>query len=180
MALDRLAFGARPGDVERVRAMGVDRWIQQQLSPERIPDADVERRVADLKVMKLSSAELMANYPGTKMLLRQNGMLKAKVSDKERKELLRRSLAQGHGRARDVYDQLAADRLLRATYSERQLQEVMVDFWSNHFNVFAHKENAQWYLPSFDRDVIRPHAAIIGREPSASMARAIPEGVTEV
>src|SRR5689334_5193035 len=62
MALDRLAFGARPGEVERVRAMGVDAWIRQQLEPERIADADVERRVAELQVPKQSTAQLFATY----------------------------------------------------------------------------------------------------------------------
>ena len=64
----------------------------------------------------------------------------------------------GGERPREVYLQLAADRLLRATYSEKQLQETMVDFWSNHFNVYARKNVSQWFLPAFDREVIRPHA----------------------
>jgi uncharacterized protein (DUF1800 family) len=54
--------------------------------------------------------------------------------------------------------ELHASRILRAVYSERQLQEVMVDFWTNHFNVFAGKGADRWLLPGFDRDTIRPHA----------------------
>ena len=54
--------------------------------------------------------------------------------------------------------ELQASRILRAVYSERQLQEVMVDFWSNHFNVFAGKGADRWYMTSYDRDVIRPNA----------------------
>src|SRR5688572_26601465 len=54
--------------------------------------------------------------------------------------------------------ELQASRILRATYSERQLQEVMVDFWTNHFNVFSGKGADRWLMTSYDRDTIRPHA----------------------
>src|SRR6185295_9593941 len=57
-----------------------------------------------------------------------------------------------------VVAELNASRILRAVYSERQLQEVMVDFWTNHFNVFAQKGADRWFLTSYDRDVIRPNA----------------------
>jgi uncharacterized protein (DUF1800 family) len=54
--------------------------------------------------------------------------------------------------------ELQASRILRAVYSERQLQEVMVDFWTNHFNVFAGKGADKWLLTAYDRETIRPHA----------------------
>ena len=77
----------------------------------------------------------------------------------ERRQALAKAYREmGGERPREVYLQLAADRLLRATYSEKQLQETMVDFWSNHFNVYARKNVSQWFLPAFDREVIRPHA----------------------
>jgi uncharacterized protein (DUF1800 family) len=160
MALDRLAFGARPGDVERVRAMGVDAWIQRQLYPERIPDSDVERRVAGLEVPKMSTAQLFEKYPNPAMILAQEGISRKDAKDDAqlKQKLVREFRDKGYGRPRDVYLELGADRLLRATYSERQLQEVMVDFWSNHFNVYAKKNVVQWYLPTYDREVIRPHA----------------------
>jgi uncharacterized protein (DUF1800 family) len=165
MVLDRLAFGARPGEVEKLRAMGVEAWIGRQLHPESIPDGDLERRIAGLEVPRMSTAELFAKYPNPAMLLAQSGqsrkqLLADKDGDKEqlKRELVREYRDKGYGRPREVYTQLATDRLLRATYSERQLQEVMVDFWSNHFNVYAKKNVLQWYLPAFDRDVIRPHA----------------------
>jgi len=163
MALDRLAFGARPGEVEKVRAMGVDAWIQRQLYPERIPDADVERRVAGLQVPKMSTAQLFEKYPNPAMILAQEGLRRKDAKGDEDKDALKRRLIReyqdkGYGRPREVYGELATDRLLRATYSERQLQEVMVDFWSNHFNVYAKKNVVQWYLPTYDREVIRPHA----------------------
>src|SRR5205807_7294024 len=57
-----------------------------------------------------------------------------------------------------IVGELQASRILRAVYSERQLQEVMVDFWTNHFNVFAGKGADRWLLVSYDRDTIRPNA----------------------
>jgi uncharacterized protein (DUF1800 family) len=175
LVLDRLAFGARPGEVERVRAMGVDAWIARQLRPESIDDADVERRVAGLRVPKMSTAELFASYPNPNMLLRQAGVAKGKGEGEDReqlkRELVREAREKGYRRPREVYNELATDRLLRATYSERQLQEVMVDFWSNHFNVYAKKNVSQWYLPAFDRDTIRPHALGNFRELLLATAR---------
>jgi uncharacterized protein (DUF1800 family) len=64
----------------------------------------------------------------------------------------------GLQRPQRIIAELQASRILRAVYSERQLQEVMVDFWTNHFNVFAGKGADRWLLPAYDRDTIRPHA----------------------
>src|SRR6185503_11864201 len=60
--------------------------------------------------------------------------------------------------ANQILPQIAANRVLRAVYSERQLQEVMVDFWQNHFNVFSGKAAVRWYIPSYERDVLRKNA----------------------
>ena len=49
-------------------------------------------------------------------------------------------------------------KLARAVVSERQLDEVMVDFWENHFSVYSGKGQTRLFLASYDRDVIRPHA----------------------
>src|SRR6185312_11156652 len=57
-----------------------------------------------------------------------------------------------------VQGELTQAKLLRAIYSERQLDEVMTDFWMNHFNVFINKGADRYMLTSYERDVIRPHA----------------------
>src|SRR6185369_5501608 len=64
----------------------------------------------------------------------------------------------GLQRPERIITELQASRILRAVYSERQLQEVMVDFWTNHFNVFANKGADRWLLTAYDRDTIRPYA----------------------
>lgn len=177
--LNRLGFGARPGDVERVKAMGVEKYIEQQLNPENIADAVAESKIRDLPVFNLTTAELYENYPQPGRLLRQlqaRGMLPAEMSDegamnnqnplpanplaneKYRKVIQEYYRENGLQQPQRIVAELQASRILRAVYSERQLQEVMVDFWTNHFNVFAGKGADRWLLPSYDRDTIRPKA----------------------
>ena len=124
-ALNRLAFGARPGDVEQVMRIGVDRWIDQQLRPERIADRSFPA-IADPKLPSRESRR-----------------------DDEAKKELRRE-------ARRTIEQLTSQRILRAAESERQLNEVMADFWLNHFNVFAGKGLDRYLIAGYERDTIRP------------------------
>jgi uncharacterized protein (DUF1800 family) len=226
--LNRLAFGARPGDAERVRKLGVEKYIEQQLHPELIDDAAAEARLTSLEVLKMSNGELLAKYPQPNFLIKQmqregklpsdlkdlrdnrktpadaasasaaNKQMDAGTSmiappaqpnaqaatnpsanaqgampnavnpnapaaiDPNRAEY-RQAVAEfyrEHGlqQPQRVTAELQASRIMRAVYSERQLQEVMVDFWTNHFNVYAPKGADRWFLVSYDRDVIRPHA----------------------
>jgi uncharacterized protein (DUF1800 family) len=194
--LNRLGFGARPGDVERVRALGVENYIRQQLNPASIADEAAEAKVRNLPVLSMSTAELYAKYPNPGLLLRElqrqgklpgdlaqlrderNGVAAqpAKDSDamsetaaKSGDEMKAPDRTEYRRAIRDYYvknnlrppqqlmQELHASRILRAVYSERQLQEVMVDFWTNHFNVFAGKGVDRWLLVSYDRDTIRPH-----------------------
>src|SRR5256714_1133942 len=213
--LNRLGFGARPGDVERVKAIGVDKYIEQQLFPEKIDDTASEARLRNLETLKMSTAELYEKYPQPGQLLRQlqrrdalpadlaaardnrvkGGANAGPINNSQQKP---GEMAAGEMKANDantpvnnvaannnaadpmnnaeyrraVYEcykennlrpaqfltgELQMSRILRAVYSERQLQEVMVDFWTNHFNVFAAKGADRWVLISYDRDTIRPH-----------------------
>ncbi|HEU5258051.1 MAG TPA: DUF1800 domain-containing protein [Vicinamibacterales bacterium] len=120
--LNRLTFGPRPGDVEKVRAIGLAAWIDQQLHPERIDDAAITGLLPALEPPPASADP----------------------------QELRRF-------ARQQIQSLAGEKILRATYSERQLQEVLVDFWFNHFNVYAGKGRTAEYLAQYEREAIRPH-----------------------
>jgi uncharacterized protein (DUF1800 family) len=248
-ALNRLTFGPRPGDVERIQAMGVEHWIDQQLHPERIEDGALEARLASFRTLKMNNHELFEEFPSGEMIkqvaegkraLPTNPMervvyqaqLDEYAQKQERKaedgagvtrqaeatstldrtgggnwtyaqekiqQLLdmqpdqrmatvlqmpadeqRTLLASLRGKRDDflegmkpreretllalnnprqvVNDELIQAKLLRAIYSERQLQEVMDDFWFNHFNVFIGKGADRYLLTSYERDVIRPHA----------------------
>ena len=178
--LNRLGFGARPGDVERVKKVGLDKYIDQQLNPSSIDDSLAEAKVKGLDINNMSTAEIFAKYPNPGALLRQlNGGKQAQannadaaknappndpdqMTDQERRER-QQELAKLYREydlkpAGQLLPQIVANRVLRAVYSERQLQEVMVDFWQNHFNVFAGKAAVRWYIPSYERDVLRKYA----------------------
>ena len=169
--LNRLGYGARPGDVARVKAMGLENYINQQLNPDKIADTVAENKLKDLNVLNMTTAELYEKYPQPGQLVRQlqaRGKLPAEMgegNDKNPRENpeYRRMIQEyykenGLEQPQRIIAELQASRILRAVYSERQLQEVMVDFWTNHFNVFANKGADRWLLPAYDRDTIRPHA----------------------
>ena len=253
-ALNRLTFGPRAGDVQKVTAMGVDNWIEQQLHPEKIDDAALEARLAPYRTLKMNTQEIVKNFPPPQLL---KAAAEGKIplpSDPEERAIYKaaieryqqkKNIAQNNNNAADngtgnnddagkrgrkmdpetrMYaemkaeellnmepeqrmevmlkmppDELAAmarsmneqerqrfsegltpkdretlmalaapqrvveteltqGKLLRAIYSERQLDEVMTDFWMNHFNVFINKGADRYMLTSYERDVIRPHA----------------------
>ncbi|HZP49497.1 MAG TPA: DUF1800 domain-containing protein [Vicinamibacterales bacterium] len=141
--LNRIAFGPRPGDIERVQAMGLDRYIDQQLHPERLPDRDVEPRLAPLTTLRMSSRAIAETIEQPQIDAR-----KAKKAGEEPTPADRK--------ANSVVLELSEQKVLRAIYSERQLQEVLTDFWFNHFNVDARKGPVRFMLPEYERDVIRP------------------------
>src|SRR5580658_4490900 len=247
-ALNRLTFGPRPGDVDHVLAIGVDKWIDQQLHPEKIDDSALDARLTQFRTLRMDTREIVENFPSEQMIkavadgkqsLPSDPLKRAvyqaqleryqdkedrkqqtavagadKVADDERarhqqeraaadekiEELLdlptdqrmktvlkmspedQRALSGAlQGDKRDefmegmnprqretvealdhpqqvVNNELVEGKLLRAIYSNRQLQEVMTDFWFNHFNVFIGKGVDHYLLTSYERDVIRPHA----------------------
>jgi uncharacterized protein (DUF1800 family) len=163
--LNRIGYGARPGEVERVAAMGIPTYIERQLHPERIPDPEIDRRLAGLETLTMTSRELAERYfvPALKerrARRRANaGNDTETMEDQLARRLVRRS--PGEGGPRRVLAELGEQRLLRAVYSERQLKEVLVDFWFNHFNVFAGKGPDRIYVTEYERDVIRPR--VLGR-----------------
>ena len=254
-ALNRLAFGPRPGDVERVSVTGVEEWIDQQLHPEKIDDHDLEVRLTPFRTLRMDTRELVENFPPPQVIKaiaegrqslpsdstrravyqaqleryqekkerrqeatntdpaaasgklpqmseeertrrredRLYGDIKAEElldlpPDERMKAILKMSPEDLHAietslkgdkgsefmegmkpQQREtlmalnnpqqvVTNELIQGKLLRAIYSDRQLEEVMTDFWFNHFNVFIGKGADRYLLTSYERDVIRPHA----------------------
>ena len=244
-ALERLTFGPRPGDIEKVLAAGVDNWVQQQLDPAQIPDPALENKLTQYRTLRMQPRELAQAFPTAQMVReaaekkrpmpsdpiqyglwevlidkyneQQKGNSAAqnatdaaaqKVEEDVRKDAAahladmllalpkanrmstlmklplsdRRALAQyvpNEARVKLLVDFSPAERevflamngptavvvaelqqakTLRAIYSERQLEEVMTDFWFNHFNVFINNDQDQYFVTSFVRDVIRPYA----------------------
>jgi uncharacterized protein (DUF1800 family) len=181
--LNRLGFGARPGDVEKIKAIGLQKYIDQQLNPAAINDSVAEAKVKNLEVFNLTTAEVFAKYPNPGALLRQlEGGRQAQANAQNRnvanptmppadpEQMTADERRERQQKIQELYrkydlrpanqmlPQIVTNRVLRAVYSERQLQEVMVDFWQNHFNVFSGKAAVRWYIPSYERDVLRKNA----------------------
>jgi uncharacterized protein (DUF1800 family) len=253
-ALNRLTFGPHPGDIDQVIATGVEKWIDQQLHPDKIDDQALDARLAAFRTLRMSTREIVENFPPepviraiaegkqslpsdpTRRVIYQaqleryqekldrkqaaanaepaTAMQPGVMSDDDRarrregrmsadqtiQELLdvpadqrmrtilnmspeeervltaslkgdkcdqfmadmspqqRETLMALNNPQQVVIDELVQSKLLRVTYSERQLLEVMSDFWFNHFNVFIGKDADRYLLTSYERDVIRPHA----------------------
>ena len=229
-ALNRLAYGPRPGDVERIRQMGLAKWIEQQLNPNSVEDKALEARLQDYPTLRMSTAKLIDEYPQPKQAEKQaqkqaqaqalqeqrrsdaaadtvardvqsaqgqtasggDGVAPQQTSANAKQEMddapapmkqeqpegnpatrglgkrdvlggsdpnnVPRAIADDSKRPQRVVAELGMAKVTRAIYSERQLQQVMDDFWFNHFNVFAGKGEDRYYLTAYERDVIQPHA----------------------
>ena len=153
--IDRMSFGVRPGDIDRVKTLGIEQYIDEQLHPERMADGGVDARLTDLPTLRMNSREIAEQFEVPQIKARQaaaRGNTNA-ADAKPDPEMQRRANA--------VMLELAEQKILRAVYSKRQLQEVLVDFWFNHFNVDARKGADRFMLTEYERDVIRPH--VFGR-----------------
>ena len=245
-ALQRLTFGPRPGDVERVLAMGIDKWIEQQLEPAKVPNPVLDSKLGQYRSVRMQPRELAQAFPTYQMIReaaegkrgmpsdplqyglwevlvdkyneqqksnaatqsaaddpaaqkaaedakkdaashlasmllalpkanRMDAMMKLPVGDRvtlvqyipgdARNKLMadfsppeREIFLAMNGPAAVLVTELQQAKILRAVYSERQLEEVMTDFWFNHFNVFMNKDQDQYFVGSYEREVIRPHA----------------------
>jgi uncharacterized protein (DUF1800 family) len=208
-ALNRLAYGPRPGDVERIKQMGLAKWIDQQLNPNSIDDKALDARLQSFPTLHLSSARLIAEYPLPKQAAKQGGNQQqaqtraeaaaviardsqansgSKTSSASMDETsdapspmkqapenvatpgavqrgalsidpnaVPRAIADDSKRPPRIVEELAMAKMTGAIYSDRQLQQVMDDFWFNHFNVYAAKGEDRYYLTAYERDVIQPH-----------------------
>ncbi len=181
-ALNRLGYGPRPGEIERVAAGGVEAWMRAQLAPAALPDPVADAELAKLDRLRLPSSELVAAY-------------QREIRERQRLQRDRAAAADSGAGAEAMGETMAgtpagaaspelaepppmpprgadsADRLLvaealgelqhaklaRAVLSERQLEQVLVDFWFNHFNVDARKQQVRATVVGHEQDVIRPH-----------------------
>jgi uncharacterized protein (DUF1800 family) len=222
--LSRLTFGARPGDFERVKAMGVEAFIAQQLDPDSLEAGPVISRLKRLPTLGMATPVIIEQYTPPKPavvpspnpanapdnstipaqkpvaqnspnplaqtpqisansnpgLMAGEAQMEAKKEDAVRMPSLPDNMKAPEAMSKPsevqqpnaaapkptpppknpqmVVTELQRAKLLRAVYSERQLYELMVDFWENHFNIFANKDDDRYLLTSYDRDTIRPFA----------------------
>jgi uncharacterized protein (DUF1800 family) len=167
--LNRFAFGPRPGEVEAVVKMGLDRWFERQLAG-GLPDGKVEDDLRRLPALQMSTPQILATYPPPGMVLlqaKQAGILpddakRKDLKDKDREDLKAKVMdfarQQGYRSQKELLGQLMTQKLVRAVESENQLAEVMTDFWFNHFNVSLTDNKARPFLLPYERDAIRPNA----------------------
>jgi len=157
--LNRLAFGPRPGDAAKVRAMGVEQWIDAQLHPERVDDATARSLLATYPSLTAKTADLISDFEMVQRARRQAQRADS-LDKKEARQTVRADsmLAAAQRDAQRIVGDLQSAKLAMAVASERQLYEVMVDFWENHFSVFAGKGQTRFHLVDYDQNVIRPRA----------------------
>ena len=185
--LDRVTFGARPYEIERVKKIGWQKFLEAQLAPERLDDSAVEQKLKTIHSLSLNTEELARTYDPPKEVLAaklkekgydlsdmyvgndalnapkpqpQSGDAKAGSTDPlaRRREAQRIMAEMGFRLPREVVEQLQQAKIIRAVYSERQLQEVMTDFWFNHFNVYVNKGADRILTTAYERDAIRAKA----------------------
>ncbi len=160
--LERFAFGARPGEVERVAKMGPEKWLAQQLKG-NLPDAELEKRLKTFPALSMTLPEMYDVYVQNGRL--RNRMEKEGVIDDEKMPLKEinekmKVYREKHGlRAYGLLSnqELKGQKVMRAVYSENQLAEVLTDFWFNHFNVTTRDGGARSRVLAYERDAIRPN-----------------------
>ncbi len=126
--MHRLTFGPRPGLLEEIRSTGPETWIERQLAYDTLAD----------------SAELLAALQRLETIWRAPSEIFAQGEPPENRG--------------QYFQELQIATLLRATYSTRQLYELMVQFWNNHFSIFMADGPIVFLKATDDREVIRPHA----------------------
>jgi len=215
--LSRLTYGARPDDFERVKAMGVEAFINQQLDPDSLDAGGVIARLKKLPTLGMATPVIIEQYTPPKpavvpspapvmspdnssaaaqKAIAQNSLsatpqiakpnmsaMQSEMQMDAKKDEAARPGLQGNMKAPEmakpgdpqstsaapkptpppknpqmVVTELQRAKLLRAVYSERQLYEMMVDFWENHFSIFANKDDDRYLLTGYDRETIRPFA----------------------
>jgi uncharacterized protein (DUF1800 family) len=171
--LDRLGYGPRPGDVERVERMGLDRYIEQQLHPERVDDSELESDLAKFDILTMDATDLYQTFRDEQQMQRERQREQAEAAKTSQSETNTTSVGvlangnqqsvqpkpqrEGPRRSYLAVAELQNAKIISAIESPRQLNEVLVDFWGNHFNIDVRKGPCRVLKVTDDREVIRPH-----------------------
>lgn len=156
-ALNRLGYGPRPGEAAQLAEKGVEQWIRAQLAPAKAPEPVVDAFLAQLPLQSAPAASLVATYREAQEA-RREAQRKMSETSAERPDA---AGADGRMEAVRALGELQAAKVARAVLAERQLEEVLVDFWFNHFNVDARKAPGLPLMGTYERETIRPH--VFGR-----------------
>jgi uncharacterized protein (DUF1800 family) len=175
--LNRFTYGAKPGQVDEVVKMGLENWFSQQLAANNADDS-LKQMLSKYDAINLTNAQVEAEYPRANVVLRlavKDGVIKRdsnfKADKKEYRDQLQAYMQQkGLKPQQELYRQFINQKILRAAYSNNQLQEVLTSFWFNHFNVSVTKNDCAPFIPAYERDVIRPN--VLGKFDNLLLATA--------
>ncbi|HXC18105.1 MAG TPA: DUF1800 domain-containing protein [Holophagaceae bacterium] len=153
--LDRLSFGPRPGEVEALSKGGdaaLSAWLKSQLDP--APQPQLDAWIAkEFPTQAMSIAQLQTEFPRPAAVAKQQGLKRDDPAFKQEAK----DLVPFEKRPQRIEEEQAGQKLVRAIESRDQLQEVLADFWFNHFNVDESKGLDRWFITGYERDAIRPH-----------------------
>jgi uncharacterized protein (DUF1800 family) len=162
--ISRFTYGATPGQVEEVAKLGLENWFEQQLKG-NATDKTVEQKLSSYEIVSMSNTEIINTYRRNAQVLKMamaDGVISKDSTGKSKKEYREKLKAymekNGLKSERELVRQFINQKMIRAVYSNNQLQEVMTEFWFNHFNVSFTKRLAAPFIPNYERDVIRPNA----------------------
>ena len=187
--LQRTTFGVRPQDVQAVLSMGTSTWLDRQLQPARIDDQATAARLERFSTTSADMTELVSDFQRNQQQRRQLAQRRSmeNMSEEQRQaafdsirraELQKMTPEQRRERQmqspQNLRAELVAAKLTRAVYSERQLEEMMNDFWFNHFNVYFDKGLDRYMIADYERTAIRPH--VFGKFRDMLEATAKPSG----
>lgn len=162
--LSRFTFGATPGQIDAVINKGLDKWFLEQLNA-NVEDDTLQQKLLPYETLKMSNQEIVKTFPQggqvVRMAVKEGLIDKDSVNKTDRKEykdqIAALMLKNGYKPQQELYRQLINQKILRATYSNNQLQEVLTNFWFNHFNVSLTKNDCGHFVTAYERDVIRPN-----------------------
>jgi uncharacterized protein (DUF1800 family) len=174
--LSRFTYGATPGQIDEVVNMGLEKWFEQQLNGV-LADDSVNQRLSGYDALNLSNTQIANTFPRPGQILRmavKDGKVdrdSVKIDKKEYREQLQAYMQQkGLRPMQELFRQFINQKVLRAAYSNNQLQELLTDFWFNHFNVSITKNDCAQFIPDYERDVIRPN--VVGKFENLLLATA--------
>lgn len=164
--LSRFTYGATPGQIDEVVNIGLEKWFEQQLDG-GLADDSVNVRLAGYDALKLTNSEIVSTFPRApkiyRMAIAEGVINKDSVNKSDKKEYRQQLQAymqqKGFRPEQELLRQFINQKIVRAAYTNNQLQEMLTDFWFNHFNVSITKNDCAQFIPVYERDAIRPNAS---------------------
>ena len=161
--VSRFTFGAKPGEIDEVVNLGLEKWFEQQLKG-GLADDSLNLRLSAYDAINLTNNQVANTFLRPAQILKMaiaEGRINKdsiKTDKKEYKDFLASYMKEkGFKPEQELFRQFINQKVLRATYSNNQLHEVLTDFWFNHFNVSITKNDCAQFIPAYERDVIRPN-----------------------